>query len=196
MNLVARTRDAFTTIRTEGAILPPDLLRRVRDNDTNLTGLTPAAYHLPGTMRLGEAASRAWNALLGAWTSLQDARTSLPEDDLGTSITREKWLLPLFQELNYGRLRTRTYEPIDGKDYPISHGYAHVPIHLVGCNVDLDRRRSGVAGAARTSPHSLVQEYLNRNDEHLWGIVSNGLKLRILRDSLNLTRQAFVEFDL
>lgn len=193
---MARARDSFTTIRTEGAILPPDLLRRVRDNDKDLVALTPQGYHLPGNMRLGEAASRAWNALLGAWASFEDARAALPIDDLGTTITRQKWLLPLFQELNYGRLRVQTYEPIDGKEYPISHGYGHVPLHLVGHNVDLETRKRGVAGAARTSPHSLVQELLNRSDQHLWGVVSNGLRLRILRDNLNLTRQAYVEFDL
>ncbi len=53
-----------------------------------------------------------------------------------------------------------------------------------------------MAGASRSSPHSLVQELLNRSSEHLWGIVSNGLRLRVLRDNARLTRQAYVEFDL
>src|SRR5437764_3750776 len=48
----------------------------------------------------------------------------------------------------------------------------------------------------RSSPHSLLQEFLNRSDQHLWGIVSNGLRLRLLRDNISLTRQAYVEFDL
>ena len=46
------------------------------------------------------------------------------------------------------------------------------------------------------SPHGLVQELLNRSKGHLWAFVSNGLQLRILRDSAALTRQSFVEFDL
>lgn len=185
-----------TTIKTEGALLPADLLRRVQAGDRTLPGLTPEAYHLPGGMRLNEAASRAWNALLGAWTTFQEARERLPEGDLGTTVTRERWLLPLFQELNYGRLQARTAVEIDGKIYAVSHGYGHAPVHLVGCNVDLDRRTRGVAGAATASPHSLVQELLNRSDEHLWGVVSNGLRLRVLRDNKSLTRQAFLEFDL
>jgi very-short-patch-repair endonuclease len=45
------------------------------------------------------------------------------------------------------------------------------------------------------APHSLVQEYLNRT-EHLWGIVTNGLVLRLLRDSTFVRRQAYLEFDL
>ena len=66
----------------------------------------------------------------------------------------------------------------------------------MGLKVDLDKRTPGVAGASRSSPHSLVQELLNRSSEHLWGIVSNGLRLRVLRDNARLTRQAYVEFDL
>ncbi len=42
----------------------------------------------------------------------------------------------------------------------------------------------------------MVQEYLNRSEKHVWGFVSNGLQLRILRDNISLSRQAFVEFDL
>ncbi|MHB8870190.1 MAG: Eco57I restriction-modification methylase domain-containing protein, partial [Thermoleophilia bacterium] len=125
------------------------------------------------------------------------ARAPAPRaPDPGTTPTREKWLLPLFQELGYGRLPTAKAHEIDGRIYAISHGWGHVPIHLVGLNVDLDRRTPGVAGAAQASPHSLLQEFLNRSDEHLWGFVSNGLSLRILRDNRSLTRQAFVEFDL
>src|SRR5207248_503138 len=37
---------------------------------------------------------------------------------------------------------------------------------------------------------------LNRSPEFQWGLVSNGLLLRMLRDNASLTRQAFVEFDL
>ena len=41
-----------------------------------------------------------------------------------------------------------------------------------------------------------MQEYLNRAPDSLWGFVSNGLRLRILRDNASLTRAAYVEFDL
>ena len=41
-----------------------------------------------------------------------------------------------------------------------------------------------------------MQEFLNRSDAHLWAIVSNGLRLRILRDSQTLSRQSYLEFDL
>ncbi|HEX5506459.1 MAG TPA: hypothetical protein VFW96_27830, partial [Thermomicrobiales bacterium] len=188
-------RDTFTTIRTEGALLPADLLRRVAEGDADVPGLTAADYHLSG-VRLNEAINQAWTRLLGAWAAFREARARLPEGDPGTTATRERWLLPLFQDLGYGRLLTARAIEADGGSYAVSHAYGDVPIHLAGCGLDLDRRTAGQAGAARRSPHSLVQELLNRSDAHLWGFVSNGLRLRMLRDNVALTRQAYVEFDL
>ena len=191
---MASRKTIFTTIRTEGALLPADLLGRISEG-ANIDGLTPASYHRPDE-KLNEAINRSWNALQGAWASFRAAQERLPDNDLGTSITRERWLLPLFRELDYGRLQTATAVEIDGRSYPISHGWEHVPIHLVSYKLELDRRTPGAAGASTASPHSLVQVFLNRSEDNLWGFLSNGYKLRILRDNVSLTRQAYVEFDL
>jgi hypothetical protein len=187
----------FTTIRTEGALLPPDLLARIADNQ-GVEGTSPDSYHHAGE-RLNEVINQSWNALQGAWANFQSAREKLPDGDPATSITRERWLLPLFRELEYGRLQTTSAADfvIEGKNYPVSHKTPEgVPVHLVGCGVRLDERTAGVAGAARTSPHSLVQVLLNRSEAHIWGFVSNGFRLRLLRDNVSLTRQAYLEFDL
>src|SRR5207253_262380 len=85
---------------------------------------------------------------------------------------------------------------VDDHTYPISHLWNHSLIHLVGSHLDIDRRTPGATGAAKASPHSLVQQALNASDKHLWGIVSNGLTLRLLRDNIALTRMAYVEWDL
>jgi hypothetical protein len=190
------SRNIFTTVRSEGAILPTDLLQRIVDNDKDLKGLTPAAYHLLEGEKLNEAINRSWSRLRGAWASFQWVLETLPATDLAMKVTRDRILLPLFQELGYGRLTTTRAVEIEGRAYPISHLWQNTPIHLVGYRVELDKRTAGVAGASRSSPHSLVQEFLNRSDDHLWAFVSNGRQLRILRDNASLTRQAYVEFDL
>jgi len=191
-----RGGDSFQTIKTEGSIIPSDFLRRLLDGDSDIPGFKPEDYHLAKSERLNEVATRAWNRLQGAWEGFSDAIEKLPESDVGTSLTRERWLLILFQELGYGRLTTRRATEVSGKSYPISHEWQNTPIHLVSFRQDLDRRTPGRAGAARVSPHSLLQEFLNRSEDHLWGFVSNGLSLRLLRDNASLTRQAYVEFDL
>jgi hypothetical protein len=192
----ARGRQPFATVRSEGALLPPDLLQRLAAGDGELPGLDPASYHLGPNERLTEHIARSWSRLVGAWAAFRDARARLPAGDPGTTLTRERWLLVLFDELHYGRLQPARAVEIDGRSYPVSHAWGNVPIHLVGCHVPLDRRTPGLAGAAGRSPHALLQELLNRSPERLWGFVSNGLLLRLLRDNASLTRQAYVELDL
>ncbi|AWR87061.1 Eco57I restriction-modification methylase domain-containing protein [Meiothermus taiwanensis] len=184
----------LTNVKTVGGLLPSELLQRISALDRGLGGLEEDDYHLVGE-RLGEAISRSWGRMLAVWAGFRAARAGLPPGDAATGLTREKLLLPLFAELGYGRLPLARGLELGGKPYPISHLWNGVPIHLVGAGVDLDRRTPGLVGAARQSPHGLVQEYLNRS-EALWGFVSNGLKLRLLRDNAALTRQAYVEFDL
>jgi hypothetical protein len=194
---MARQRSTvFTTIRTEGGLLPADLLARVALQDRELPGVRPADFHLVQGELLGDRITRSWNRLTGAWKNFSTALAVLPADDAGTTLTRERWLLPLFEELGYGRLQTARAEEVDGRSYAISHAWGHAPIHLVSARIPLDRRTAGVKGAAGASPHSVVQEFINRSAGHLWAFVSNGLQLRVLRDNASLTRQAFVEFDL
>ena len=165
-----------------------------------MPGLAPSDYHLDEEERLPEVINRAWNSLLGAWATFQDALGKLPAGDPATAVTREKWLLKLFRQLGYGQLQS--VRPIQlagdaaGRSFPISHEWGSVPIHLIGARVPLDRRTLGVTGASTTSPHGLLQDLLNASDQHLWGVVSNGITLRLLRDNLSLTRQAYIEFDL
>src|SRR5439155_16378606 len=63
---------------------------------------------------------------------------------------------------------------------PLSASSEPPPIHIVGARQELGRVPP--SGRPRLAPHSLVQEYLNRT-EHVWGIVTNGFTLRLLRDS-------------
>jgi hypothetical protein len=189
-------RSSFTTVKTEGGLLPADLLQRIADGRA-VEGLRPEDYHLLPGERLNEAINRAWNRCLGAWLSFDDQRRKLPESDTGTTLTRERWLLVLFQELGYGRLQLQRggLESDDGTTYPVSHVWEQTPIHLVTFRQGLDRR-SEVATQVKRSPHSMMQELLNRSRTYTWGFISNGLQLRILRDNASLRRAAYVEFDL
>ncbi|MBQ7738628.1 MAG: N-6 DNA methylase [Desulfovibrionaceae bacterium] len=197
-----RNRSGLSYVKTEGELLPPDILNSVLSNDTKMPGLDSVSYGLAPRERLNEAINRTWQRMCSLWNSFQEERRKL-SNEKGTAQTRRYFLIPLFSELGYGRLQAATSEqrtvknPIGGtSSYAISHMWENSPIHLVGCNIDIDKREPGVTGAAQASPHAIVQEFLNRSDDHLWGFVSNGLKLRILRDNACLSRQAYVEFDL
>lgn len=192
-----RTRAGSTSgaVRIEGAIIGQGVVDQIAAGDTSLDGLTPQAYHLDHGQTLGEAVTRSWNRLVAIW------KRGIPED-APAGVTRDRLLLPLFEELRYGRLPYQGGVDLPGPEegavtrYPVTHAWENVPIHLVGRDTSLDTRTEGVAGAARRSPHGLVQEFLNLSDNHLWGIVSNGHILRILRDNRSITRTPYIEFDL
>jgi hypothetical protein len=190
-----RIADRFSTITVEGAILPPDLLKRVAENARDLDGLSAESYMLPGE-KLNEVISRAWSRARALWANFRDAKDRLPATDDGARLVRDKWLLPLFKELDYGLLPTVQPFVFDEKVYPVSHEQYSTLIHLVGFRQELDKPAPIVAEGRKMRPHGLVQELLNRSKAHLWAFVSNGLQLRVLRDNAALTRQSFVEFDL
>jgi hypothetical protein len=186
----------FQTIRSEGGLLPPDLLRRVLDPRSKLAGTRPEDYGLPQGERLNEVITQSWNRLRKHWAEFRAGAARLPEGEAGTGLTNDKWSLPLLRELGFGLMPTSAGPEVGGRSYAISRFYGPVPVHLVGCGLSLDRRAAGQRGAAAVNPHGLVQEFLNRSDAHLWAIVANGLRLRVLRDNQALSRQSFLEFDL
>jgi len=154
----------FETITSEGALLPSDFLNRLAQRDQDIPGLTPDAYHLGSGEKINESISRSWNRLSAAWGNFSVAMQALPASDSGTTLTREKWLLPMFQELGYGRLQTAKPFEFEGRRYSISHGWENTPIHLVSFRAELDARSENIVGARKTSPHSMVQEFLNADD--------------------------------
>ncbi|MFF8828007.1 Eco57I restriction-modification methylase domain-containing protein [Streptomyces sp. NPDC015131] len=190
------------TVATVGGLLPYDLLVRIKEGKEQ-TGSKPADYRLYAKGdSVRDAAERSWGYLRGVWAAYQDALARDGADaDPGVhaiGVTTERWLLPLFEQLGFGAL---TPVPAPGlpshereKDFEVSHHWAHVPVHLTGWNVPLDTRTTELA---KQAPQSMVQEYLNRSaDSTLWGILSNGRQLRLLRESASLTGAAFIEFDL
>ena len=150
----------------------------------------------PGASACRDAVNRSWTELQGAWAAFGAEWAKLPAGERATTVTRERWLLPLFAELGFGRLARSPAISAGGREFPVSHAWGAVPIHLLGADVDLDHKTKGVAGAAGAAPHSMVQGLLNRSDDHLWAMLSNGRELRLLRDNSSFARAAYLEFDL
>ena len=188
----------YTAVRLEGGLLSADLIERIAAADPDLSGNRPDDYHLAAGERLGDAASRKWEYLLGAYRAFRDRIAALPPTASLTRETRERWLLRLLDELGYGRPAYLQGGITVGEEtYPISHQWGgHVPLHLLAWDIDLDRPRGGPNRQAARAPQSMMQDFLNVSDAHLWGVLSNGRRLRILRDSQALVGSAYVEFDL
>lgn len=185
----------YVGIRSEGGLIPYDILDKIAKEESGF-GQQPKDFGLPAGRRVTDEIARAWSDAQDYWHIFQRRTASLPESETGTTITR-KWVADLLNELlGY----EPTYQPsgavIGGKNYPISHragsGEESPPVQIEGFRIDLDRRPEG----RRLSPQALVQEYLNNSDSHLWGIVTNGFLLRLLRDTSRTSRPSYLEFDL
>ena len=187
---------AYLAVKVEGGLIPQDVLSRIGVADRELPGIRPEDYHLAASERLGDAASRRWEYLLGAYRAFRDRVDKLPDGDAATTPTRERWLQVLLGELGFGHVPyVRGGLKAGEKEFPVSHLWHSVPMHLLGWNTELDKGTPGKA-ATKRAPQSMLQEFLNLSDDHLWGVLSNGRQLRILRDSTSLVGAAYVEFDL
>jgi hypothetical protein len=72
-----------------------------------------------------------------------------------------------------------------------------VPILVVPpADEKLDRRSPTLSADRSRSPAFALQDYLNDHDETMWGIVTNGVLIRVMRDNASLTRPAYIEADL
>ena len=180
-------------ISIEGGALATSVLQDLMAR--KLEGSTAASYHLEEGYTVGERVAEDWNRVRASWKNIQKERERLGAGP-GAGVTRDKFLLPLFERLGYGRLAYSGGLEAGGERYSITHQWGDVPIHLVGMDTDLDSRTAGRAGAASRSPHGLVLEYLNRGEANPWGFVSNGKRLRLLRENRSIVRQSYIEFDL
>ncbi len=186
---------ALPSIRIEGGLLGSDLLDQLLAAD--LPGQKPADFGLEARRSLTDEAAALFADARALWVLFQNRLARLRPDDPATTVTRDAWVIPFLGLLGYElRYNQKAYD-VDGLSFAISHqagaGEDAPPIHIVGAGQPLGR--VPVSGRPRLAPHSLVQEYLNRTD-HVWGLVTNGLILRLLRDSTFIRRQAYVEFDL
>ncbi|WP_174714045.1 Eco57I restriction-modification methylase domain-containing protein [Candidatus Viridilinea mediisalina] len=185
----------YTTITTEGGLLPADILDAIAAGE--LEGQRPEDFGLERTRKLSDRISAAWQAVRGQWLLFQSYLADLPAGETATTETREQWVLPLLRILGYQLARNRSAYIVHSRTFAISHrmgeGDDAPPVHIESIRNSLDARPP--SGRPRLSPHALMQEYLN-STEQLWGMVTNGERLRLLRDSVRFTRPSYVEFDL
>jgi hypothetical protein len=184
----------YPSIRIEGAILSPDIIDRLED----MPGQRPSDFGLDSGTRVKDEIARAWADAQDYWRIFQRKIESLKPDASAVTETRNNWIVPLLSLLKYELEYQKQGVELNGKSYTISHratNRGQTPIHIVGYRdaAALDRKPSNAT--LRMSAHALVQEYLNLT-EHLYGIVTNGRVLRLLRDSSRLIKLSYLEFDL
>lgn len=189
------TIDMPVGVDIQGNLIAPDLTTELLVGA--IKGQSSEDFGLAKGDKLADEIATAWGDAKAYWAAFQRAVSRLPEDDPATTVTREQWVVPLLRSLGYDPVYVAKAEVVEGQTYAISHraepGENKPPVHIIGSRVRLEQRPP--SGTPRLSAHALVQEYLNRT-EHLWSVVTNGLRWRLLRDSTLMTRLTYVEFDL
>jgi hypothetical protein len=178
-------------IIVEGGLLAADLVERIALSDETVAGQKPKDFRLESG-RLSAEIQAAFSDLRPSWDGFKRRREFSQTSPV--TVTREAWIYPLFERLGYTLYFQRAALQVGGQSFPISHRIGEAenatPIHAVAFGQRLDER-----GEQKRSPHALLQEYLNKSDA-LWGIVTNGRELRLLRNSARSSRPSYIAIDL
>lgn len=87
----------------------------------------------------------------------------------------------------------------DGRFYPVGLTADGLPVAVAAYPMTLDEACHELAvsdGRTKKSAFQLVQEFLNASEAHRWGLAFSGTTVRLLRDSMSLTRPSYLEFNL
>lgn len=185
----------FPAIEIQGSIISTELLSKIRSEQANYQQGKDFNEELTNS-KLKDEISYAWQEAKGQWLIFQSKLARLKEIQTGTTETRNFWIIPLLTNLGYNLVFSRSAEELSGKNFPINYRDTNLdgfPVFTGSFLETLDKRPENKQ--LRVSPHALVQEYLNYS-EHLYGIVTNGKQLRLLRDASRITRLSYVEFNL
>lgn len=184
----------YPSIRIEGSIFSPDIVDRLDE----AIGQRPGDFGLDSSVKVKDEIARAWADAQDYWRIFQRKLETVKADSPATTETRSLWIVPLLSLLGYNLEREPRGKEINSKSYPISHrvaNRANTPIHVIGYNEPGGLDRKPERAALRMSAHAMLQEYLNLSED-LYGLVTNGHVLRLLRDSSRLIKLTYLEFDL
>ena len=195
----------YTCIHIYGHIISEEIIKAI-ETEENYAGNTDADFAIPSGMTVRQTIDSEWSMLKMRWLNLF-ANRNLTNDPYGTKSVRSLMKV-FFTEFNYNLEEQRRNVEVDGKGYAITYlspECGNMPIIVVGDVVadsegiatfdkcSLDYRAKGSHKVK--SPHATMLEYLNVTD-NVYGIVSNGRVLRVIRNSGELVKATYIEFDL
>ena len=184
----------YPSIRIEGAILSPDILGQIEE----LPGQRSSDFDLNAGTKVKDEIARSWADAQDYWRIFQRKLDTVKESSNATTETRNLWIVPLMGLLRYDIEYQPRGTELDGRIFAISHhatNRANTPMQIIGARDPAGLDKKPANATRRMSAHALVQEFLNLHDQ-LYGLVTDGHVLRLLRDSSRLVKQSYLEFDL
>jgi len=197
---VKRTRSTslgYDTLSLEGALLLPDVLEKAAQGKASLQ--TADDYHVPKGFTPQEEYGRAFRIAQAQWKLFS---STLDREDLDVVATTRGFVEEFLRDaLGYSDLHRIEPIVVGERRFPIDALAVNVlPVVIAPHDIDLDDPATRFApeggGARKKSAFQLAQEFLNASPDCDWGLVTNGRRLRLLRDATTLTRPSFIEFNL
>lgn len=186
----------FSGLKVEGGMLPPEYLQTIAA--CKAPEQSDSDYDLSKSLALREEIARYWKIAADLYDRYTRHRSRGNLKAMRTAI--HDWSVPLLRDvLGYNSLVPYGSVEVNERVFNLTHkAYGGtVPVLLVDNKFKLDKAYPFLGhDGRRQAPHGIMQEYLNAEDAALWGIISNGSKLRILRDNVSLTRPSYIEADL
>jgi hypothetical protein len=184
----------FEALSIEGGLLSPEWLSKVAQLQAGAQ--TEADYRIHKGLNLRDEIGRYWRIGQAHWADFNSGREAKTDGKANT----ERFLLALLCDA-FGFTALVSVEPtvLHERTFPIGHATlgGRVPVVIAPANIGLDTLSQAFGdGSRRRSAFGLAQEYLNAQEGALWGIASDGVSLRIVRDNASLTRPAWIEADL
>lgn len=192
----------YTSIHIYGHLLSDDILRSI-EQDNTLVGNREQDYCIDSTT--SSAIDYVWSSLRNDWRFYQER--SYVKDPYGTRKSRDL-MERLFMSLGYELTRQSANVEAAGKFFDITYlcpQLGNMPFIVIGDRINdcesiatldkcsLDYRAKGQQ--RKKSSHATMLEYLN-STENVYGIISNGQTLRLIRNSGQLVKLTYIEFDL
>jgi hypothetical protein len=187
------TRLAFDALMVEGALIAPDRIADVAA--LKATAQSEADYRIPPGLKLRDEIGRSWRIAEALWARFSQARAGGPAYAATQAFVDDL----LRQVFGFASLEPVVSRQVGSRAFPVRKVAlsGRVPIAVAPAGEGLDRGLDQFAEVHRKRSASLlVQELLNADEAARWGIATDGLKLRLLRDNASLTRPAYVEADL
>jgi hypothetical protein len=187
----------FAGLEIVGALLTPDIVARLAAFEAN--DQTVEGYEIPPGLKLRDEIARYYRIGEALWSRFETSRGQ-------SAAASERFVLDLLRQcFGFASLAPQSITRIGEREFPVRHVAlgGRVPIVVAPAQAE-GARRSGVDeslaqfgdSSRRRSATLLLQEYLNAREDAAWGLVSDGVTLRVMRDNISLTRPAWIEANL
>ena len=183
----------------EGVLFLPDHLQKALQG--NAEGQSASDYAIPKGLDLKNEMSRGFQIAMSQWSVFKGLKARVQnlnqgEINQGTQRFVKEFLHDVLQ---YNVEESAPFK-VEERIYPLSLRASKLPLIVAPFNLELDRADAAFAvqggSGSKKSPFQLAQELLNASVEDRWALATNGITIRLLRDSTTLTRPSYLEFNL